>query len=218
MKIFLKFGCLGIIALVILIVIISVASGGKDSTPKSTGTDTNKQTPSSTTQNTGKSDNKSTAKSGVLTKEKFAKIKDGMTYNEVTKIVGAQGEVLSESGQKGSPYHTIMYQFKTDGFMSSSIMTFQGGKLVNKSQAGLGGDSNATITKAEFEKIQNGMTYDQVKKIVGGAGEVTSESGKKGSEFYTLLITYKGEGDLEANANFQFQGGKLQNKAQFGLK
>jgi hypothetical protein len=29
---------------------------------------------------------------------------------------------------------------------------------------------------------------------------------------------WKGEGSSGANANFMFQGGKLNNKAQFGLK
>ena len=79
-------------------------------------------------------------------------------------------------------------------------------------------NSEASITKAEFDQIKNGMTYDEVKGIIGGEGELSAESGEKGSEFYTVIYMYQGEGELGANANFTFQGGKLQMKAQIGLK
>ncbi|MCL6574029.1 MAG: hypothetical protein K6T88_20480 [Bacillus sp. (in: Bacteria)] len=62
------------------------------------------------------------------------------------------------------------------------------------------------------------MTYEEVQKIIGGEGEVTSESGEKGTDMHTIMITYTGEDGLGSNANFMFQGNKLQNKAQFGLE
>ncbi|WP_286133831.1 hypothetical protein [Bacillus sp. AFS053548] len=74
------------------------------------------------------------------------------------------------------------------------------------------------ITKAEFDKIQNGMTSKQVFDIVGGKGEVMSEAGEKDKPGYTILYTYNGKGSTGANANFTFQDGKLMAKAQFGLK
>ncbi|AFQ20054.1 DUF3862 domain-containing protein [Bacillus thuringiensis] len=85
----------------------------------------------------------------------------------------------------------------------------------NKKQAG---SSRPTISKDEFDRIENGMTYDQVKEIIGSDGEVMSEGGDKGTEYYTVMYMWKGEGSPGANANFMFQGGKLNNKAQFGLK
>lgn len=74
------------------------------------------------------------------------------------------------------------------------------------------------ISKAEFDQIQNGMTYEEVKTIIGSDGEVMSESGQKGQQFYTIMYSWNGEQGLDANANFIFQEEKLQNKAQFGLK
>ncbi|MDA2593848.1 hypothetical protein PDQ30_26855 [Bacillus cereus group sp. Bc065] len=85
----------------------------------------------------------------------------------------------------------------------------------NKQRAGA---SKPTISKDEFNRIENGMTYDQVKEIIGSDGEVMSEGGDKGTEYYTVMYMWKGEGSPGANANFMFQGGKLNNKAQFGLK
>lgn len=76
----------------------------------------------------------------------------------------------------------------------------------------------ATITKAEFDQIKNGMTYDEVKKIIGGEGELLAEVGTPGDSLHNVTYMYKGEGEIGANANFAFQGGKLQGKGQMGLK
>lgn len=75
-----------------------------------------------------------------------------------------------------------------------------------------------TMSKAEFEAIQNGMTYEEVVKIVGGEGELLSETGTKGDQFHTVMYKWDGEGSIGANANAMFQGGKMINKSQFGLK
>lgn len=75
-----------------------------------------------------------------------------------------------------------------------------------------------SVNMAEFEQIKSGMTYEEVKNIIGGPGQVLSESGNPGEQFHTVMYQYEGEGSLGANANFMFQGGKLVNKAQFGLK
>lgn len=78
-----------------------------------------------------------------------------------------------------------------------------------------GGSSKVTL--AEFNKVKNGMSYAEVKSIVGGEGTVSSESGKEGDSDYTVIYDYKGSGDLGANVSFMFQGGKLINKSQAGL-
>nr|WP_263324259.1 DUF3862 domain-containing protein [Neobacillus sp. Marseille-Q6967] len=155
---------------------------------------------------------------GVLTEEKFAQIKDGMTYEEVVAIIGSEGKVISESGERGTEYHTVMYEFETEGAMSNANMMFQGNKLMNKAQFGLGGGSDVEMTLEQFNQIQNGMTYEEVKAIVGGEGEIVSESGEKGSQFHTVVYSYQGKGSIGANASLTFQGNKLQNKSQFGLE
>jgi hypothetical protein len=129
------------------------------------------------------------------------------------------------------------------GFFKKSLLWVGGfilfiavvANMSDKEKAAIGGEESAgsvkpasapaaaeknkpTITKAEFDAIENGMTYEKVTEIIGGTGEVMSEAGEKGTQFYTILYTFKGEGSLGANANFTFQGGKLQAKAQFGLK
>ncbi|SHH37497.1 DUF3862 domain-containing protein [Desulforamulus hydrothermalis] len=75
-----------------------------------------------------------------------------------------------------------------------------------------------TISKEEFDQLKSGMSYEEATAIIGGPGVVISESGNPGDQLHTVMYQYEGEGDLGANANLLFQGNKLQNKAQFGLK
>jgi len=74
------------------------------------------------------------------------------------------------------------------------------------------------MSEAEFDQIKNGMTYEQVSAIVGGPGEIVFETGTPGDQFYTVKYQFKGEGIMGSNAQFMFQGGKLNTKAQMGLK
>jgi hypothetical protein len=79
-------------------------------------------------------------------------------------------------------------------------------------------DGTPKVTKAQFDKIKTGMSYSQVKKIIGADCTVQSESGTKGTALHTVMYGCDGSGQLGANMNFMIQGGKLITKAQFGLK
>lgn len=72
------------------------------------------------------------------------------------------------------------------------------------------------ISKAEFEQVQNGMSYDEVKGIIGSEGELQSESEVAG--YKTVMYMFKGESGIGANATMMFQNNELTSKSQFGLK
>ena len=80
------------------------------------------------------------------------------------------------------------------------------------------GANKPTMTKAEFDQIKDGMSYAEVTAIVGGPGELQAESGKVGDPAHTVSYKFDGEGSMGANAQLMFQGGKLNMKAQMGLK
>lgn len=71
--------------------------------------------------------------SGV-TIENFNKLKTGMKYEDVVKILGSEGTVISESEVAG--YKTVMYQWK-GGYVANMNCMFQNGKMMSKAQFGL---------------------------------------------------------------------------------
>ena len=92
------------------------------------------------------------------------------------------------------------------------------GALTDSSSPTSSDGNKPTMTMEEFSQLKDGMSYEDATAIIGGPGEVMSESGTKGEALHTIMYQYKGEGDLGANANVMFQGNKLNTKAQFGLK
>ncbi|WP_372632897.1 hypothetical protein [Cohnella sp.] len=73
------------------------------------------------------------------------------------------------------------------------------------------------ITKEKYDNVSNGMTYEEVIGIVGGEGEVATETGEKGTATYGMSVMYQGKGGV-GNASFIFIGDKLRSKSQHGLK
>lgn len=73
------------------------------------------------------------------------------------------------------------------------------------------------ITLDKFNKIETGMTYQQVKDIIGEDGTVLSEADMGfGEEYHTIIYVWTASNGI-ANANVTFQGGKVVGKAQVGL-
>lgn len=100
-------------------------------------------------------------------------------------------------------------------FIGSSQDTSSISASNNTGITGLDNRNAVTITKAEFDQIQMGMSYEQVREIIGGDGDVMSEVEIGGMR--TVVYMWKGN-SLGANANFTFTSGALQARAQFGLK
>ncbi|WBY63804.1 hypothetical protein [Thermocaproicibacter melissae] len=74
-----------------------------------------------------------------ITKDEYDKIKSGMTYAQVVKIVGSEGEAYYESGDKGTDDYVVNYMWHgKDGFSTASITcTGKSQKVIAKSQGGL---------------------------------------------------------------------------------
>lgn len=86
----------------------------------------------------------------------------------------------------------------------------------------IGGNSSSVenteqgITAEKFNRIESGMTYDEVVNIVGSDGELLSQADVGGDEYKTEMYVWYGVVP-GSNANVTFQGGKVVAKAQFGL-
>ena len=72
-----------------------------------------------------------------------------------------------------------------------------------------------TMSLAQFNQIQTGMSYEDVQKIVGSAGTVLSESSIGGISI--RIVSWLGNGSLGSNAAITFQNGAVSGKSQAGL-
>lgn len=98
------------------------------------------------------------------------------------------------------------------------------GRLSRESQDGNTGTPAASaptastpegITMAKYSQLQTGMSYEQVKSILGAAGEEMSSNEIGGTR--TVMYQWKA-GGFGANMNAMFQNDKLIQKAQAGLE
>ncbi|OXS75938.1 hypothetical protein B1B04_02770 [Lysinibacillus sp. KCTC 33748] len=78
------------------------------------------------------------------------------------------------------------------------------------------GEETATVTPDEFKKLENGMSPDEVKEIVGGKSK--NPDAKEDDDLY-LFLEYDGENgvDKESTVSLSFKDGKLTGISENGL-
>ena len=90
------------------------------------------------------------------------------------------------------------------------IATIGQNDFVQKSVSGVS-DRSEYITMEEYNKIDTGMTYEEVKEIVGSAGEVTVQS--EAGNIKIVIVTWYGNGAAGSNANVTFTNNEVTAKA-----
>lgn len=76
----------------------------------------------------------------------------------------------------------------------------------------------AKISQAEYEQINIGMSYEQVKDIAGGKGELIEEKGEKGSKEHYILYGWRYASDKNKAVGVMFINGKVIYKTIQGKK
>lgn len=99
------------------------------------------------------------------------------------------------------------------------LLTIVNGKVMYNAYQASGSSYNPpTISLAEFEAIQMGMSYEDVCTIVGGGGKVQGESDVGlGAEYATKIYAWAGDASY-SNAIVTFQGNEVISKSQVGLE
>ena len=133
-----------------------------------------------------------------------------MSYEEVTAIIGEEGENISEVAI--GDIVTTIYQWD-EGFTNCNV-TIQNDEVTGKAQFGII-TSYVEITMEMYEAVKNGMTYEEVVEIFGGEGAPLSAA--KVLDSVSVVYTWDGE-VLGSNCNITFQDGKVFAKAQIGLE
>ena len=78
------------------------------------------------------------------------------------------------------------------------------------------GDPAGKITLEQYNQIENGMSYEQVKDIIGSEGELVAEVGIKNEPFYCTIYVWEGI-QSASKATFTFEDNILQSKSQYKL-
>lgn len=140
--------------------------------------------------------------------DNFMKIEMGQSHKDVIALIG-EGEEQTSSEVSG--IKTAIYTWNGDGISNMNV-TIQNGVVAGKAQVGLK-KADSDITLEKYEKVKEGMSYEEVKNILG-EGEISSET--KMANIKSVIYSYINKGG--SNANFTFTNDKLQMKAQFNLK
>lgn len=74
------------------------------------------------------------------------------------------------------------------------------------------------ITKAEYDQIVEGMTYEESVEIIGGEGKLLKEAERSDGSTTTLIYYWKGNGGAASQAELSFEDGKLIYRLQSGLQ
>ena len=77
--------------------------------------------------------------------------------------------------------------------------------------------TNTPISLASYQKVNDGMTYQEVTKILGSTGSVTTSSGKREGATSLWVYLYCGKSG-DSKAVITFRGGKVAGKTSLGLQ
>lgn len=181
-----------------------------------TGKDDTAPTPVSEKSSDSKSDDKSDSSGGSLTMDNYEKVKTGMSYDDVTDILGSKGTETRSS--KVGTTESKSYKWEGDKYVRIYV-NFRDDKVTSKSQSGLRGSSSSggggsDISMEKYEKINDGMSISEVEEIIGSKGEETSSS-SIGKSTYKA---YRWKGEKFSFISVRFKDDKVNSKSQYGLK
>lgn len=111
--------------------------------------------------------------------EKFIDIKMRSSYDQVKQLLGVDG-VPTASNTIGN-LTTEGYNFKVNGIVIN--VQFQNGELSSKQFHG-GYYTSENVTLEQYNKIQQGMTYEQVKEVFDCEGVCTSKQQYSNGDAY----------------------------------
>lgn len=157
-----------------------------------------------------------------ITQANFDKIavsdSDGWTQDQVKKLFGKDADSSSTQTIQDVKADDLIWNGVSGGSFASAItIGFSNNHVVSKGIAGLKVKRDKKLTLADFNKIQNGMTKDQVKEIVGDPNDYSTSSimGQTDDMWeYSSNIS----GDVGANFNVTFTNGTVSGQSQSSMK
>lgn len=139
-------------------------------------------------------------------------ISTGMTYEEVVKAFGVEGGKMSETTVSGSTITVWSWDY-TDGSGYITVTT-QDGIVTAKNDVRVN-TTTSDITLELFNQIQVGMTYEEVKELIGSDGILMTDTNIGGIQ--STMYMWKAADGI-GSASIMFQNGAVVSGSQTGLK
>ena len=142
--------------------------------------------------------------------EKFENVQMRSSYDQVKQVLGVEGTPTA-SNTIGN-LTTEGYDFNVNGVHMR--LQFQNGELSSKHING-GHNASKKVTLENYNKVQVGMTYDQVKQIFDCDGSLSSVQQYSSGTKFVFVMWRNASGSF---ATIQFDGaGNVKGKVQAGL-
>lgn len=143
--------------------------------------------------------------------EKFQNVQMRSSYDQVKQVLGVEGTPAA-SNTIGN-LTTEGYNFNVNGVHMH--LQFQNGELSMKHING-GYNASKKVTLDQYNKVQVGMTYEQVKQIFDCDGSLNSVHQYRSGTKFVFVMWRNAEGSF---ATIQFDGNdNVKGKVQSGLK
>ena len=155
---------------------------------------------------------------------------NGLSFFEIRGLSGKEEEKIFyfhfSQTERACFFFTVRHGLLTPSLEAQVLSVMDTAELVGAAQgqteetdpAAAPAEESGVITKAAYDLIENGMTYEQVVSIVGSKGNLVGETdGGFGEEYRTEIYMWYGN-HLGSNANIMFQGGQVISKTQTGLE
>ena len=149
--------------------------------------------------------------------DKFNKITYGMSVDDVKNVMGKDGELQSSTTTNltGTDENYDWH----DGIGDTIGVTFSNGQVNGKSYVSLSSTrSEGTATLDAFSAVKNGMSYDDVKSLMGGDGALSTETDLRLGSNDSKMQSYTWNGDPSGTATVAFNDGAVSSMTQYGLK
>ena len=139
----------------------------------------------------------------AATYDNFLKVEVGESYDDTVKELGEPNKLVTEGDT-----NTYFWTLENGGSISAIV---EDRKIVSMSQGLLTGESTS-ITIDQYNKLQDGMTIEEVQAIAG-SGTLTTEEQMDG--YVRSFYSYKN--DDNSTAIITYHDGKLYSKCQNNL-
>ena len=151
-----------------------------------------------------------------LNMEKFNRLKFGMKYEEVVLVLGEEGvnnQSMSRVSSTGDSFKMKSYMWQSSKFGSINC-SFGDGKLSHKRYINTTRREYkpADLTVGKYDRLETGMTYKQVMKLIGSNGLLLTSSAT--ATGVTERFSWRGE---KGNISVLFRDGALSSKRRNGF-